>query len=69
MKVPECIIYIFIAPNFRSLNHVIYDQACNASCHQELEIFQYNAALALTGTFRYTSREKVYQESDLKSLQ
>ena len=30
---------------------------------------QYNAALAMTGAIRGTSREKLYQELDLKSLQ
>ena len=47
----------------------IYDQAYNASFHQELELLQYNACLAITGAIRGTSREKLYKELILESLQ
>ena len=40
---------------------VIFDQAFNNSFHQRLESIQYNAALAITGAIRGTSKEKLYQ--------
>ena len=48
---------------------IIYDQAQNASFHQKLESFQYNACLAITGGIRGSSREKLYLELGLESLQ
>ena len=48
---------------------IIYDQAFNNSFHQKIESLQYNAALAITGAIRGTSREKNYQELGLESLQ
>ena len=48
---------------------IIYNQAYNLSFHQKLESIQYKAALALTGEVRATSREKLYQELGLESLQ
>ena len=58
----------FIKPR---LDHsdIVYDQAYNLSFHQKLESIQYNAALALTGAIRGSSREKLYQELGLESLQ
>ena len=47
---------------------IIYDLP-NLSFHQKLESIQYNAALALTGAIRGSSREKLYQELGLESLQ
>ena len=34
---------------------IIYDKTYNASFHQKLEIFQYNACLAMTGAIRGAS--------------
>ena len=48
---------------------IIYDQAFNNSFHQKTESVQYNAGLAITGAIRGTSREKIYQELGLESLQ
>ena len=48
---------------------IIYDQAYKLSFHQKLESIQYNAALALIGAIRSSSREKLYQELGLESLQ
>ena len=45
---------------------IIYDEAYNASFHHKLELFQYNVFLALTGGI---SKEKLYQELGLESLQ
>ena len=39
------------------------------SFHQKLESIQYNACLAITGAIRGTSKEKLYQEIGLESLQ
>ena len=57
----------FIRPHL-DYGDVIYDQRYNNSFHQELESIQYNAALAITGTIRGSSREKLCQELDLESL-
>ena len=48
---------------------IIYDRAYNTSFHQNIESIQYNAALAITGAVRGTSREKFYQELGFESLQ
>ena len=37
--------------------------------HQKLELLQYNTCLAITGTIKGTSREKLYEELRLESLQ
>ena len=48
---------------------VIYDQSYNSTFHQKMETIQYNAAIAITGAIRGSSREKLYQELRLESLQ
>ena len=48
---------------------MIYDRAYNSSFHQNVESVQYNAALAITGAIRGPSKEKIYQELRVKSLQ
>ena len=48
---------------------MIYDQTFNMSFQQKLETIQYNAALAITGAIRGSSREKLYQELGLETLQ
>ena len=52
---------------------VIFDHnlmsSYNNFFHQRLEYIQYNAALAITGAIRGTSKEKLYQELGFKSLQ
>ena len=47
---------------------VIYARAFNESFQYKLESVQYNAALAITGAIRGSSREKLYQELGLESL-
>ena len=47
---------------------VIYDQPNNNSLTTKIESLQYNAALAITGAIRGTSREKIYQELGLEYL-
>ena len=58
----------FVPPHL-DYGDIIYDQAHNASFHQKLESLQYNAFLAITGTIRGSSREKIYQELGFESLQ
>ena len=60
----------FIRPHL-DYGDIIYDQAYSLSFHQKLESIQCNAALALTGATRIrgSSREKLYQELGLESLQ
>ena len=58
----------FISPH---LHHgdIIYDQTDNLSLHQKLDSIQCNAALAFTGAIRRISREDLYRELGLESLQ
>ena len=48
---------------------VIYDQSYDNTFHQKMESIQYNAALAIISAIRGSSREKLYQELGLESLQ
>ena len=48
---------------------MIYDQPENESFTCKIESVQYSACLAITGTIRGTSQEKLYQELGLESLQ
>ena len=50
----------FVRPHL-DYGDVLFDQAFNPSFHEKLESIQYNACLALTGTVRDTSKEKLYQ--------
>ena len=59
---------IFIRPHL-DYGDINYDQAYNASFQQKVESIQCNAALAITGTIRETSKEKLFEELDLESLQ
>ena len=47
---------------------VIYDQPNNETFCKSIESVQYNAALAITGTIKGTSRERLYQELGFESL-
>ena len=58
----------FIRPHL-DYGDMIYDQAFNMSLRQKIETIQYNAALAITGAIRGSSREKLYQELGLETLQ
>ena len=51
------------------IKHFLSDQAFNALTHEKLESIQYSAYLALGGTIRGSSNEKLYQELGLESLQ
>ena len=58
----------FIRP-YLDYGDIIYDQAYNASFRQKLDSIQYNAALAITGTIRGTSKKKLYDEPGLETLE
>ena len=45
---------------------VIYDQPDNSTLSDNVESVQYDAALAITGAIRGTSRAKLHQELGLK---
>ena len=49
--------------------NIIYNQAYNAPFQQIVESIHYNAALAITGAIRGTSKKKIFEELGLKSLQ
>ena len=57
----------FVRPHL-DYGFVLFDQASNASSHEKLESIQYNACIALTGTIRGASKEKLYKELGLESL-
>ena len=46
----------FVRPHL-DYGDVIYDQSYNNTFHQKMESIQYNAALAITGAIRGSSRE------------
>ena len=47
---------------------IIYDKPHKCSFIGKIERVQYNACLVITGAFKGTSRERLYQESGLESL-
>ena len=47
---------------------VIYDQPSNTSFSDKIECIQYNAALAITGAIRGTSKDKLYKELGFEYL-
>ena len=57
----------FIRPHI-DYGDVIYDDPSNIKFSQKIESVQYNAALAITGAIRGTSREKLYQELGFEHL-
>ena len=57
----------FIRPNIDYCDF-IYDRPHNESFCNNLEIFQYNATLAVTGATKGTSKLKIYEELCLESL-
>ena len=57
----------FVRPHL-NYGDVNYDQSNNSRLSDKIESVQYNAALAITGAIRGTSKEKLYQELGLESL-
>ena len=58
----------FISPHLDYCD-ITYDQAYNVSFQQKVESIQYNTAVAITGAIRGTSKEKLFEELGLESLQ
>ena len=58
----------FIGPHL-NYDDILYDQAYNASFHPKLDSIQYNAALAITGAIRGTSKGKLYDELGVETLE
>ena len=58
----------FVRPHL-DYGDVLYDQAFNNSLHAKMESIQYNTCLAITSAIRGTTREKIYQELGLESLE
>ena len=68
-RLPLLTIYkSFIRPHV-DYGDIIYDKAYNSSFYENLEKIQYNSALAITRAIRRTSKEKLYQELRLESLE
>ena len=57
----------FVRPHL-DYGDIIYDNPSNDTFCHKIESVQYNAALAITGAIRGTSREKLYQELGLEYL-
>ena len=57
----------FIRPHL-DYDDVVYNRPSNDAFSNKLETVQYNAALAITGAIKGTSREKLYQELGLEYL-
>ena len=58
----------FVRPHLDYGDVITYDQPNNSSLSDKIESVQYNAAPAITGAIRGTSKEKLYQELGLESL-
>ena len=59
----------FIRPYLDYGDMIWYGQTFNASFKRKMKTIQYNAALAITGAIRSSSREKLYQELGLETVQ
>ena len=64
----DMILDSFIRPHL-DYGDIIYDQVHNASFQQKVESIQYNAAVAITGAIRGTSKEILFEKLGLESLQ
>ena len=60
---------VFVRPHLPWLWWYLYDQAFNLSFQQKLESTRFRACLAITGAIRGTSKEQIYHELGLESLQ
>ena len=58
----------FVRPHL-DYGDIVYDRPNNESFISKLEQVQYNAALAITGAIKCTSRSKLYNELGLESLE
>ena len=67
-RAPLVTIYKFFIKPHLDCGNILYDQTLNNSFPEKLELIQYNAALAITGAIRGSSKEKFYQELGFESL-
>ena len=58
----------FVRPHL-DYGDMIYDEAFNETFHQKLESIQYSACAALSKAIRGSSREKIYHQLGMESLQ
>ena len=68
-RLPLLTIYKSLIRPHPNYGDTIYDQAYNASFHLKLDSIQYNALLAITGAIRGASKEKLYDELALETLE
>lgn len=61
-------IYKLFVRQHLDFGEIINDQAFNNSFQCQLERIKYNAALAMTGAIRNTSKGKLYQELSFETL-
>ena len=58
----------FIWPHL-DYGDIIYDQPINNSFQNKIESIQYNACISIPGALKGTSKERLYEELGLESLQ
>ena len=68
-RAPSVTIYKLLIRPHLDYGDILYDQKFKNSFHERSKSTQYNAALAITGAIRSSSREKLYQELGFESLQ
>ena len=68
-RAPLITIYKSFIRRHLDYGDMTYDQTFNMFFQQKMETMQYNAALTITGAIRGSSREKLYQELGLETLQ
>ena len=66
-RLPLLTIYNFFVRLHLDYGDIIYDQVYTTSFHQKIESVQYNSAI--TGAIRGASKEKLYQEVGLETLE
>ena len=66
-RLPLLTIYNFCVRLHLDYGDIIYDQVYTTSFHQKIESVQYNSAI--TGAIRGASKEKLYQEVGLETLE
>ena len=69
LRSPLFTIYKFFTRPDLDYGDIIFDQAYNTSFHQKLDSAQYNAVLAITGAIRGASKEKLYNELGLETIE
>ena len=60
-RAPLVTIYKLFVRMYLDYGDILNDQTFNNSFHERLDSIQYNAALAIKGAIRGSSREKIYQ--------